>query len=124
MLVLVAGAVAFVVLVQRTLVAHVTLALVAGITAVAGYGLTTRLFPSHFGSYDPVAVYRLSEPIGYWNGLGIFCAMGVMLALGLAARDETPVYGRVVAGLALVILPTTLYFTFSRGGAGGTAVAL
>lgn len=123
-LVLIAGAAAFVVLVRRALVASVSLALVTGITAVSAYGLATRLFPERLGFYDPVAVYRLSEPIGYWNGLGVFCAMGIILAIGLASRDETPLAGRVVAGVALVLLPVTLFFTFSRGGLGGTAVAL
>ena len=123
-LVILTGAVAFVVLVRRELVAQVTLVLVAGITIVAGYSLATRLFPSRLGFYDPVAVYRLSEPIGYWNGLGLFCAMGAILALGLAAQDDTSRGGRVVAGIALVLLPTTLYFTFSRGSVGAAAIAL
>lgn len=123
-LVLVAGVAAFVVLVRRALVAQVTLALVAGITAIATYGLATRLFPERLGFYDPVAVYRLSEPIGYWNGLAILCAMGIVLAVGLAAHDETSIAGRTVAGIALVLLPVALYFTFSRGGMGGAAVGL
>jgi len=123
-LVLLTGAVAFVVLVRRTLVAQVTLVLVAGITIVSGYGLATRLFPRRLGFYDPVAVYRLSEPIGYWNGLGLFCVMGTILALGLAAHDETSIVGRVAAAIALTLLPVTLYFTFSRGAVGAAVVAL
>jgi hypothetical protein len=123
-LVLLTGAAAFVALVRRTHIAQVTLVLVAGITAVAGYGLATRLFPKRLGFYDPVAVYRLSEPIGYWNGLGLFCAMGIVLALGLAAHDGRSRFGRVVAAVALVVLPVTLYFTFSRGSVGAAAIAL
>jgi O-Antigen ligase len=85
----------------------------AAIVAVAGYGLLTRLFPDRVGTYDGLAVYRLAEPIGYWNGLGIFAVMGTLLALGIAARTERA-WPRVVAAASLVVLVPTLYFTFSR----------
>jgi hypothetical protein len=87
----------------------------AAITLVCVYGLATRLFPDRLGSYDPVATYRLSEPVGYWNGLGIFAAIGALLALGVVARDDG-LARRCLAGAAFVILASTLYFTFSRGG--------
>ena len=32
--------------------------------------------------------YRLSAPITYWNGLGIFATIGLLLALGFAARGR------------------------------------
>jgi O-antigen ligase len=85
-----------------------------GIATVAGYACLTRLLPDRFTAFDSVAGYRLSDPIGYWNGLGIFSAMGILLALGLAARVGNPVARGLVSALP-VVLAATLYFTFSRG---------
>jgi hypothetical protein len=86
----------------------------AGIAVVSSYGLATRLFPDRLGTYDPVAAYRLSEPLGYWNGLGAFAAVGALLALGMLARDRSLV-ARCLAGAAFPILVSTMFFTFSRG---------
>jgi hypothetical protein len=85
-----------------------------GLALPSGYGLATRLFPDRLGVFDPVAGYRLTEPLGYWNGMGIFTAMGVLLALGFAARARTiPV--RAVSGALVVLLLPAVYFTFGRG---------
>jgi hypothetical protein len=84
-----------------------------GITVMAAYGLATRLLPGRLGVYDPVAGYRLAEPLGYWNALGIFSALGALLALGLAASSGR--WLRAAAAASLVVLLPTLYFTFSRG---------
>jgi O-antigen ligase/polysaccharide polymerase Wzy-like membrane protein len=90
----------------------------AGITAVCAYSLATRIFPGTFRAFDPteqISGYRLQEPIGYWNALAIFAAMGALLALGFAMDSRSTVI-RALAGASLVILVPTLYFTFSRGG--------
>ena len=113
-LVYLAAALALVLAVRRDAVARVLGGVLAGITAVALYGLATRLFPEQLGSFDPVAGYRLAEPLGYWNALGLLCAMGSLLAVGLAAR-RAPREGRALAGAALPVLVATLHFTFSRG---------
>ena len=76
--------------------------------------MLTRLFPERLGVFDPVAAYRLEEPLTYWNALGIFAAMGAILALGFAARAQTLVV-RVLAAATLPVLFSTIYFTFSRG---------
>ncbi|MBA3735474.1 MAG: O-antigen ligase family protein [Actinobacteria bacterium] len=93
-------------------------ALLVGVWAatalVCTYSLLTRLFPNRLGVIDPIAGYRLSEPMGYWNGLGVFAAMGALLALGFAARARTTVF-RALAATSLLILIATIYFTFSRG---------
>src|SRR5215213_8786615 len=77
----------------------------AAVTLVCAYGLAT---------YDPIATYRLSEPIGYWNGLGAFAAIGALLALGILARDRSLV-ARFLAAATFPILVLTMFFTFSRG---------
>ncbi len=86
----------------------------AGTGVVATYALLTRVLPDRFAGFDSAAGYRLSDPLGYWNGLGIFCAMGTLMALGLAARARSPLARAFFSALP-VILVATLYFTFSRG---------
>jgi O-antigen ligase len=126
-LVYVAAALLMVILLRRRMLAGLLLGLLAGITVVCAYSLATRLFPERLGTFDPVAGYRLSEPIGYWNALGAFAAMGTLLALCFALRsDRLP--RRIASSVALVVLLPTLYFTFGRGGwialAAGLLVAV
>jgi hypothetical protein len=86
-----------------------------GITAVTGYGLSTRLFPDRFGTpEDAFNVYRLAEPIGYWNAFGLTAAIGVLLAVGVVAHARRAVM-TVLAGAAVPVLMMALYFAFSRG---------
>ena len=85
-----------------------------GAAAVCFYSLATRLFPDHFGAFNADAGYRLFVPIGYWNALGIFAALGALLALGVAVLGRSVVL-RVAAAVALVVLLPTLYYTYSRG---------
>ena len=45
--------------------------------------------PSGSGAFDPISGYRLAEPVGYWNVLGLLAAMGALLALGFVrARND------------------------------------
>ena len=68
---------------------------------ISGFALVTRLRPDMFGLYDdPVAHGRLYQPLGYWNALGIFAAMTVVLCLGAAMRGRTQ-WVRVAAAAAL-----------------------
>ncbi len=109
----VAVAAALVLVVRRVDVEALLGGTLIGIFLPAGYGLLTRLFPDRIGVFDPIAGYRLQEPVGYWNALGLFAAMGAALALGFAARGSLLV--RALAGASLPILLATTYFTFSRG---------
>jgi hypothetical protein len=84
------------------------------VVVLSGYGLLTRLFPDRFGTTDLIAGYRLEAPLGYWNALGIFTVMGLLLSLGFAARGRRPLV-RGLAGVTTVVLLPTMYFTFSRG---------
>ena len=86
-----------------------------GAAAIASYALATRLFPDWLETYDdPALSYRLAEPIGYWNALGLLATMGLLVSLGLAAHGKGRLHA-LVGGAALPIFATTLYFTFSRG---------
>ena len=102
-------------------------AVFAAISIIALFSLATRLFPGHLRVYDPTAIYRLAQPIGYWNGLAIFTAMGAILALGFAARGRALAW-RALSGALVVVLLPTFYFTFGRAGwialAAGVAFAV
>jgi hypothetical protein len=87
-----------------------------GLAAVvtANYATLTRLLPKRFPSADFFGGYRLSNPIGYWNGLGIIAAAGIILALSVAVFAPT-LPRRCVAAFALPGTALCLYFTYSRG---------
>jgi len=119
-----AGVAAALVLVVRRETAPMLLrGVLAAIVLLSTYGLATRLFPERLASYDPISEYRLSEPVGYWNGLGIFVVIGLLVALGAVARERNTAV-RAVAAAAFVVLVPTLYFTFSRGAWIALAVGI
>jgi O-antigen ligase len=122
----VTGVTAFLLLAQRDAVALLIGGLLTALTGISAYALATRLFPREL-SADVFGGYRLSTPIGYWNGLGLLAAFGALLALGFAA-SERQVAERALAAAALPLLVCTLYFTFSRGAwvalAAGCVVAV
>ena len=104
---------------QRALLA----ATLAAVTLICAYSLATRLFPAHVGRFDSTAGYRLFTPVGYWNSLGLFAAIGSLLALGFVARALS-LAAKAVAAAALVLLVPTIYFTFSRGSWLALGIAL
>lgn len=95
-------------------------ALAVAIVAVSVVALVSRLFPGSFSDRGlatllPSAATRLSVPLGYWNGLGVYVGLGVPLLLRVALVGRGP----WVRGLALAPLPamaSVLYLTSSRGG--------
>ncbi len=94
--------------------------LAAAIVAVAALALISRFFPGSFPEGDlptflPQAVTRLSFPLGYWNGLAIFVALGIPLLLRVVLVARGP----AIRSLALVPMPAiaaVIYLTSSRGG--------
>jgi O-Antigen ligase len=113
-LVYVAAIAAALVVARSRYVGQVLGGVLAAIAGIAAFSLATRIFPDRVGVFEAKTVYRLAQPIGYWNGLAIFCGMGALLALGFAARART-VLARAAGAAALVLLMPTLYFTFGRG---------
>jgi tetratricopeptide (TPR) repeat protein len=111
----VSAALALVTVVSRSSYVPFLGGVLAGITAVCSYSLSTRLFPDRLGVFDPYAIYRVSEPLGYWNALGLLAVVGIVLALGFVT-DSRAASSRATAGATLVITLPTLYFTFGRGG--------
>ncbi len=113
MVVYVAAGLAGVLLVRRRSVTTLVVGVWLAIAIVSTYGLGSRLFPDRIGTYDPIALYRLTYPVGYWNAFGILAAVGTLIALGLAARSGPVV--RCFAAASIPVLMLTLYFTYSRG---------
>lgn len=115
MLVYAAVALALAFVLRRGDAVGVAAGVTVGIALVSTYGLATRLVPDRLDTRDdPTLPYRLSEPLGYWNALGLLAAMGLLVALGFVAHSRRAWPG-VAAALALPVLAATLYFTFSRG---------
>jgi O-antigen ligase len=83
-----------------------------GVVLVSSYSLASVLFREQLDA--SLTTGRLEEPIGYWNGLGIFAVLGVLIALGFVARGRTPV-ACASAAASLVLLMPVIHFTYSRG---------
>jgi hypothetical protein len=111
---------------RRSNVGRLADGIAVAVTGVATVAFISRLFPGSFPAGDlptflPGTVTRLSFPLGYWNGLAIFLALGVplLVRLALVARRT------LLRGLALAPMPViaaAVYLTSSRGGVA-TALA-
>lgn len=112
-LVYVTGVLALLAIARRRSVPQLLGGLAVAIVGVCSFSLATRLFPDRLSVFDSSDKYRLSEPIGYWNGLALFAVMGVLLAAGFAARGRS-IATRMLGAASLVVLVPTLYFTFGR----------
>jgi len=89
--------------------------LISGVALVASYSISTRLLPDVLETYaTPGLPYRLSTPVGYWNGLGLLVAMGFVMTFGVVAHARRTEFA-LAAAATMPILACTLYFTFSRG---------
>ena len=88
--------------------------------------LLTRLLPGAFPTKAGFNNERLQFPLTYWNAVGVFTALGVVMATHFTASEREPGAVRVAAAAALPVIAVTLYFSFSRGGIavaiGGTAL--
>ena len=92
----------------------------AGIAVIALVGLLSRLQPDLFPNVPSLdliigAEYRLSYPLGYWNGLAALCAVGLPLAFRASASAAGPVI-RGFSSVGFLVLTLTLFYTFSRAG--------
>lgn len=110
----VAAALAVLAIVRRRTTGVLLGGILAAIGATCVYALGTRMTPERFDLPETVAGYRLAQPIGYWNGLGLLAAIGILLALGFAARGRG-LHVRLLAAATLPMLATTMYLTFGRG---------
>ena len=113
-LVYLCGLAALLLLVRSSSVVQLLAGITVAIGLVSAYALATRLLPDRVGSFDSIAGYRLSDPVGYWNALGLLAAVGALLAVGFAARGGH-LWARAAAAASLPVFALTIEFTFSRG---------
>jgi O-antigen ligase len=95
-----------------------------GIALIGGalLALASRLLPHVFYlGAGPGSGARLGYPFGYWNANGLAFGIGVAICLWMSRRALAPL--RWVAVGAIPVLILALYFTYSRGGLLGLAVA-
>ena len=95
-------------------------AVAAAIGLVSLLALLSRLQPGWFPVNEtaealPASQARLSYPLGYWNGLAAFVAMGIPLAAVSAVRARALAV-EALAVASLPVLALTMYLTLSRGG--------
>jgi O-Antigen ligase len=99
-------------------------ALTLAMVLVCLAGLVTRILPELHSIQTSIENDRLSYPLSYWNGLGIFAAITILLSVGLATRREEPPLIRSLAAAAVPLVTATLYFCFTRGAIGALAIGL
>jgi hypothetical protein len=97
----------------------------AAIAAIGICALASRFFPDLFSSrgltaFLPDARARLSFPLGYWNGLAAFLALGVPLLVSAAVSARSPLRA-APATAALPVLATGIYLASSRGAVAAAA---
>ena len=108
----------------RVLVGGVALA----VSAIATVALVSRFFPSTFGvspgaQYLPPLKYRLSFPLGYWNGLGIEVALAYPLLLSIMTSRRSRL-ASALAAFPLPLLAAVMYLTSSRGAFAAAAIGV
>jgi hypothetical protein len=96
----------------------------AAFTLVAVAAFVSRVAPDVLETAESFSASRLNYPLTYWNALGIFCAVGMVLCLHLTASTREPRPVRVLAAGALPVLAATLLLTFSRGAVWAAGVGL
>jgi len=120
-----AGLAALLLFARRDSVGPVLAALTAACSLVSVYALATLVLSEATVGAGPARLDfgALSAPIGYSGALGLFAAMGSLLALGFATRSKGAA-SRALAAAALVPLASTLSLAASRAGFAALAVGL
>ena len=96
--------------------------LLAGILLVSLYSLAGRLLPGL--AHERVTSARLSQPLTYWNALGLFAGFGVLLGIAIAGDIARARAWRALACAAAVPCGLVAFLTLSRGAAASVAAGL
>ena len=105
----------------RTAARHTINGLASAIGLITVLAVLSRLHPQAFPAnpdfqfLGSVSGRKLSYPLGYWNALADFSAMGFPLLLAVAVGGRT-IAGRALAAAVLPLAPLCVYLTISRGG--------
>jgi O-Antigen ligase len=100
-------------------------ALAVGIVLATLYGLSERLLPDLFElTRSRAALGRLDQPLTYWNAMGAWAAIGLVLCARLAGDLERRPAMRAVAAAAAAPLGVAIALSFSRGAIAAALVGL
>jgi O-antigen ligase/polysaccharide polymerase Wzy-like membrane protein len=91
---------------------------------ICGAAIIARLLPHVILDPQLVQERRLAYPLTYWNALGIFACVGVVLSAHVACSTRDAPLARVLAAACVPLLGLTLYYTLSRGGIWAAPAAL
>ena len=91
-------------------------------SAAALYALATKVTPSLVDNIENQ--YRVSVPIGYANGLGLFLALALPPSLYVATSSGANVVLRMLVLLMTPLILISLFFTLSRGATVALIVGL
>lgn len=99
--------------------------LLGGITVVCAYAILGRCLPSAFEQTNSIAAQgRLEQPISYWNALGIYAGLGLVIASGIIADGDARPATRAMAVATIPTVAATLALTLSRGAIAATVIGL
>lgn len=76
--------------------------------------LATRLRPDLFPIPANMSPNRLAYPLTYWNALGLFGVIGLILGVYFASSTREPRSMRVLATATLPVFCVAILFTYSR----------
>lgn len=97
----------------------------ATLSCGAAYGLSERLAPRSIHLSTPeIALGRLTEPLGYWNAVGVASGLALVLAASVAADAERRRSTAILAGATMPLLASALWLSYSRGALAATAAGL
>ena len=95
------------------------------LVCAAGYGLSERIAPRAIHLETPeIALGRLTEPLGYWNAVGLAAGIGIMLAASVAADTERRRATSVLAMASIPLVASALWLSYSRGALASTVAGL
>jgi O-antigen ligase len=111
----------------RTAARHAVYGAAAAVGLVALIAVLSRLHGAWF-PIDPRLAYkqsasRLAYPLGYWNGLAAFLAMGVPLLLSVAGGARR-IATQSLAAAALPVAALAIFLADSRGGVIALGIGL
>jgi O-antigen ligase len=109
---------------DTTLVRWGVRSVAAGMVVVCAAAFASRTLPEIVVTSPGLANDRLSYPLSYWNGLGLFAGIATLLLVYLTTSDREPLWVRSLAAAATPLTAATALLTFSRGGLAAAAIAI
>jgi O-Antigen ligase len=112
-------------LLRGEMVRAVVPALAAGVVVAVFYGLSERLLPGIVElTRSRAAMGRLDQPLTYWNAMGAWAAIGLVLCARLAGERDRPAATGMLAAACAAPLGAAIALSFSRGAIAAALIGL